>query len=148
MDPFAKKMIRGSFAFAAVMLLMFAALTVVYLHLRPRCSDQIISSAISPDEHWKAAVMEARCGESEPFLTHVNIRPANESIKLGYFSGKAEQGEVFAVEQDAVTAGVQLTWNDATHLTVLCMRCLVIAPKKREERWNNVQISYAPNKNL
>ena len=142
-------MIRGSFAFATVMLLMFAGLTVVYLHVRPRCSDQIVSSATSPDGHWTAAVMEARCGESEPFLTHINIRSANESIKLGYFSGKAEQDEIFAVEQDAVTAGVQLAWNDATHLTVLCMRCLVVAPKKREERWGSVNINYEqPKKNL
>ena len=81
MDPFAKKMIRGSFAFAAVMLLMFVALTVIYLHVRPHCSDQVVSSATSPDGHWTATVMEARCGASEPFLTHGNIRVSQTTIE-------------------------------------------------------------------
>src|SRR5215831_4395837 len=103
-------MLRGSIAFAAMMLLMFAILTVAYLHLRPRCSDQVISSADSQDHRWTASVMEARCGEDQPFLTHVNLRPTGESIKLGYFSGKADAGEVFLVEQDAESAIVSLTW--------------------------------------
>jgi len=135
-------MLRGSVAFAAVMLLMFAALTVVYFHLRPRCSDQVFASATSPDRHWTASVMEARCGEDQPFQTHVNLRPAGESIKLGYFSGKADDGEVFLIEQDTQSANVTLNWTAANRLAISCARCQPAYLKKREEHWRDVNITY------
>src|SRR5215467_16355539 len=113
-------MLRGSVAFAVVMLVMFTALTVVYLHLRPRCSDQVFSSVTSPDHRWTASVMEARCGEDQPFLTHVNLRPAGESIKLGYFSGKADAGEVFLIEKDAQSASITLDWTSQNRLANSC----------------------------
>src|SRR5215510_1120023 len=135
-------MLRGSVAFAAVMLLMFAALTVVYFHLRPRCSDQVFASATSPDRHWTASVMEARCGEDQPFLTHVKLRPAGESIKLGYFSGKADDGEVFLVEQDAESATVSLTWMAPNRLAISCAHCQLAFLRKRQEHWGEVTITY------
>ena|SRR5215469_18383522 len=135
-------MVRGSFAFAAVMVLMFAVLTVAYLHLRPRCSDQVVSSSTSPDRRWTASVMEARCGDESPFLTHVNLRPAGESIKLGYFSGKADDGEVFLVEQDAQSAAVVLQWTAPNRLAVSCNHCQVAFLRKRQERWQDVTITY------
>ena len=142
MDPFARKMLRGSIAFAAVMLLMFAVLTVAYLHLRPRCSDQVVSSTTSPDRRWTASVLEARCGESQPFLTHVNVRPTGESIKLGYFSGKADEGEIFLLEQDAQSANVTLDWTGPDRLAVSCSHCQVAFIKNRQEHWKDLQISY------
>lgn len=142
MDPFARKMLHGSFAFAAVMLLMFAALTVVYLHLRPRCSDQVIAGANSPDGHWAASVMEARCGGDHPFRTHVNLRPAGEAIKLGYFSGKADEGEVFLLEQDAQSANVTLDWTAPNRLAISCNHCQLAFLKKRQEHWGAVTITY------
>ena len=135
-------MVRGSFAFAAVMILMFVVLTVAYLHLRPRCTDQVVSSSTSPDGHWTASVMEARCGETSPFLVHVNLRPAGESIKLGYFSGKADDGEVFLLEQDARSADVTLTWTAPNRLAVSCGHCQVAYLHKRQEHWQDVTISY------
>ena len=136
-------MVRGSFAFAGVMVLMFAVLTVAYLHLRPRCSDQVVSSSTSPDGRWTASVMEARCGDESPFLTHVNLRPARESIKLGYFSGKADDGEVFLVEQDAPSAAVVLQWMAPNRLAVSCNHCQVAFLRKRQERWQDLLITYS-----
>jgi hypothetical protein len=141
-DPFAKKMVRGSLAFAAVMVAMFAALTVVYFHIRPRCSDQVIANQVSPDGHWSAAVMEARCGEDQPFLTHVNLRPAEESIKLGYFSGKADEGEVFMLEQDAQSANIALNWTAPNRLAISCTHCQLAFLRKRQEHWGEVTIAY------
>ncbi|HEY6252826.1 MAG TPA: hypothetical protein VI685_22950 [Candidatus Angelobacter sp.] len=135
-------MVRGSFAFAAVMVLMFAALTVVYLHLRLRCTDQVIYSFTSPDGRWTATVMEARCGDNAPFLTHVNLRPAGASIQLGYFSGRAEGGEVFLLEQDAQSADVNLNWTAPNHLAVSCNHCQVAFLRQRQEHWQDVAISY------
>lgn len=135
-------MLRGSIAFAAMMILLFTVLTVAYLHLRPRCSDQVVSSSTSPDGRWTASVMEARCGETSPFLTHVNLRPANESIKLGYFSGKADDGEMFLLEQDAQSANVTLTWTAPNRLAVSCNHCQVVYLRKRLEHWQDVTISY------
>src|SRR5262249_28238322 len=101
MDPFARKMIFGSFVYGGMMLVMFAVLTVVYLHTRPRCSDRVVAEASDPGKHWTATVMERRCGAEAPFFTHVNLRPAAEELHRGFFSGSATQGEVFVVEQDA-----------------------------------------------
>jgi len=135
-------MVRGSFAYGAFLLLAFAAMTVLYLHYRPRCSDQVVSDQKSPNGRWSAAVMEARCGEDQPFLTHVNLRPAGESIKLGYFSGRAEEGEVFLLEQDAQSADVTLNWTALNHLAISCSHCQLAFLRKRLEQWGKVSISY------
>jgi hypothetical protein len=135
-------MIRGSLFFAAFLILMFAVLTVVYLHLRPRCSDQVVSNSASPDGRWAASVMEARCGEDKPFMTHVNLLPAGESVKLGYFSGKADDGEVFLLEQDAQSADVTLNWTAPNRLAISCNHCQLAFLRKHLQRWKDVEISY------
>lgn len=135
-------MIRGSLFYAAFLIFLFAVLTVVYLHLRPRCTDQVISSSTSPDGRWTASVMEARCGEDQPFLTHVNLRPAGESVKLGYFSGKADEGEVFLVEQDAQSADVTLNWTAQNRLAISCNHCQLAFLRKHQQHWQDVEIAY------
>jgi hypothetical protein len=135
-------MVRGSFAYGAFLIALFAAMTILYLHYRPRCSDQVVSDQKSPDGRWAAAVMEARCGEDQPFLTHVNLRPADESIKLGYFSGRADVGEVFLLEQDAQSADLTLNWTTANHLAISCAHCQMAFLHKRLEQWGSVSISY------
>lgn len=135
-------MIRGSLFYAAFLIFLFAVLTVVYLHLRPRCTDQVISSSTSPDGRWTASVMEARCGEDQPFLTHVNLRPAGESVKLGYFSGKADEGEVFLVEQDAQSADVTLNWTAPNRLAISCNHCQLAFLRKHQQHRQDVEIAY------
>jgi hypothetical protein len=142
MDPFARKMVRGSFAYGGFMIAMFAVMTILYLHYRPRCSDQVVSDQKSPDGRWAGAVMEGRCGENQPFLTHVNLRPAAETIKLGYFSGRAEDGEVFLLEQDAQSADVALQWTSPNHLVISCSHCQLAYLRRRMEQWGSVSISY------
>jgi hypothetical protein len=142
-DPFARKMIRGSLAYGGFMAVLFAVLTVFYLHYRPRCSDRVIADQASPDGRWAAAVMEARCGEDRPFLTHVNLRPAAGPIKLGYFSGKADEGEVFLLEQDAQSANMALQWTAPNRLAISCSHCQLAFLRKRLERWGEVTITYA-----
>lgn len=141
-DPFAKKMIRGSLVYGAFLVAMFAGMTILYLHYRPRCFDQVIADARSPDGHRAAAVMEARCGEDQPFLTHVNLRSAAEPIRLGYFSGKADEGEVFLLEADAQSANVVLNWTGSNRLAISCSHCPLAYLRKRVERWQDVTITY------
>ncbi|MGZ7060977.1 MAG: hypothetical protein ACXVJL_14735, partial [Candidatus Angelobacter sp.] len=62
MDPFARKMVYGSFVYGGMMLVMFAVLTVVYLHTRPRCSDRVVAESTDQAGQWTATVMERRCG--------------------------------------------------------------------------------------
>src|SRR5438132_1386843 len=100
MDPFARKMVYGSFMYGSMMLIMFAVLSVVYFHLRPRCADRVIADTTSAKGQWSATTMERRCGEEAAFYTHVNLRVASQSLKYGFFSGTATEGEVFLVEQD------------------------------------------------
>jgi hypothetical protein len=142
MDPFARKMVYGSFVYGGMLLVMFAVLTVVYLHTRPRCSDRVVAESTDQSGQWTANVMERRCGAEAPFFTHVNLRPAAEDLKTGFFSGSATDGEVFLVEQDVAGAGVTLHWTSPTALLISCPHCSADPARKRDERWGNVNISY------
>jgi hypothetical protein len=142
MDPFAKKMLQGSLAFASGMLVLFAVLTGVYLHVRPPCSDQVVSEAASPDGLQIATLMERRCGDETGFFTHVNLRAAADPTKLAYFSGRAKDGEIFVIEQDARSAAVTLQWVSPKQLTIHCSGCAEATLKKREQRWHDVVITY------
>ena len=87
MDPFARKMVYGSFVYGGMLLVMFAVLTVVYLHTRPRCSDRVVAESTDQSAHWTATLMERRCGAEAPFFTHVNLRPAGKDLNYRFFLG-------------------------------------------------------------
>jgi hypothetical protein len=143
MDPFARKMIVGSFAFGAAMLLMASVLSTIYFHnFRRRCDEAALSETTSPDGQWAAAVMERRCGDESPFFIHVNLRPSKEPIELGFFSGRAEQGEVFVAEEQAQGIEPVLTWHSPNQLTIQCPQCGAARVKKREEHLGAVNIQY------
>jgi hypothetical protein len=142
MDPFARKMILGMLAFGSAMLLFAGALSVVYFHHRPRCGEQVLSQAASPDERWTAVVMQRRCGDESPFFIHVNLLPAAESLRLGYFSGRADEGEVFLAEQESPDAAPELEWSSPTQLTIRCSRCRAALVQKRDEHRGPVQVGY------
>jgi len=143
MDPFARKMWQGAFVYGGIMLVMFAVLTVVYLHTRPRCSDRLVAESSNQNRQWTAAVMERRCGAEAPFITHVNLRAATNDLNRGFFSGSATQGEVFEVELDAVGAGLTLDWTSPTALSISCPHCSRSLIRKHDERWDNITIHYA-----
>jgi hypothetical protein len=142
MDPFAKKMVAGALVFGSVMVLMAAALSVFYIHFYPRCLEQVMAQAASPDQQWIAAAMERRCGTESPFLLHLNLRRAGQPISLGYFSGSASDGEVLVVEEE--TAGVvpELEWTSPRELTIRCSRCSSSFAQKMEERLGPILIRY------
>jgi len=142
MDPFARRMLQGTFVYGGVMLVMFAVLTVVYLHTHPRCSDRVVAEAASPRNQWTAAVLELRCGEDAPFFTHVILRPSEEMLKRGYFSGSVEEGEVFRIEQDAAGAGLALEWTGPDSLVIRCPQCSSSFLRKQENRWQGITINY------
>jgi hypothetical protein len=143
MDPFAKKMIYGALVFGSVMALMAAAVSVVYFHLYPKCAEQVLSQATSPDKKWIAAVLERRCGEESPFLLHVNLRGAEQySVQLGYFSGRATDGEIFVVEGDAAGPLPVLEWTSPSQLTIRCAHCSSAFARKLDERWGTVLVRY------
>jgi hypothetical protein len=137
MDPFARKMILGSFAFAAVMLLMLAALSVFYVHTHPHCTEQVISQIPSPDGRVVAAVIQQRCGEESPFFVHVNLRAAGSPLRLGFFSGRAEDGQVFIAEQDTPETLPEIAWLSAGELRVRCPGC---RNSHVEQRWGPVVV--------
>lgn len=145
MDPFAKKMILGSVAFLIVMLLMLSALSVFYLHAHPRCSEQVLSEAPSPDGRWMATVMSRRCGDEAPFFAHINIRAAGSPLRLGYFSGRAEEGEVFLAEVESFDAAPVVEWISPTELSVHCPHCRLSSAQKRDQHLGLVSIHYEFN---
>jgi hypothetical protein len=142
MDPFARKMWQGAFVYGGIMLVMFAVLTVVYLHTRPRCSDRLVAESTNQNKQWTAAVMERRCGAEAPFFTHVNLRPAGKDLNTGFFSGSATDGEVFVMEQDAASAGITLHWGSPITLSITCPRCSPSLLRKHDEHWGSVTINY------
>ncbi len=142
MDPFARKMWRFSFIFAFGMLVAFIAMSVVYFHARPRCSDTVVSSATSPGQKWAATIMERRCGEESSFFTHVNLTPTGQPEQRGYFFGTVREGEIFRIEDDAQTAGVVLEWKSANQLTIRCAHCTRAMVRQNDVRWETVAITY------
>ena len=137
MDPFAKKMIQGSLAFLAAMLLMLAALSVFYFHTHPRCSDELLSETASPDGRWIAAALLRRCGEESPFLVHVNLRAKDSEISFGFFSGRVEGGEVFIAEQDSPESIPQIKWLSSNEISIQCPTC---RNPHKEEHWQTVTV--------
>lgn len=137
MDPFVKKMIQGSFAFLAAMLLMLATLSVVYFHTHLRCSDEVLAQVPSPDGRWVAAVMRQRCGEESPFVVHVNLRSSGSPLRFGFFSGRASQGQVFEAQQDALEIIPQVGWTSPDELRITCTSC---RDPHREQRWGRIMI--------
>jgi hypothetical protein len=142
MDPFARKMFFGSFVYGSVMLVMFAVLTVIYLHMKPKCSDRLIAEATDSNKQWTAAVMERRCGAEAPFFTHINVRRAAQELKIGFFSGSANEGEIFVVEQDAADAAITLSWSDANILSVQCLHCKAPMIQRHDQQLGAVTIQY------
>jgi hypothetical protein len=142
MDPFARKMVYGSFVYGGMLLVMFAVLTVVYLHTRPRCSDRVVAESTDKSAQWTATLMERRCGAEAPFFTHVNLRPAGKDLSTGFFSGSATEGEVFVLEQDAAGAGLSLHWTSPLALSITCPHCSPRLVSKHDERWGNIVIEY------
>ncbi len=142
MDPFARKMVYGSFLYGGMMLVMFGVLTVVYLHTRPRCSDRIVAESTDSARQWTSTVMERRCGSEAPFFTHVNLRLVKRDLDKGFFSGLATEGEVFVLEQDAAGAGIAVNWTSPTTLSIRCLRCSANLVRKHDERWGDVVINY------
>lgn len=142
MDPFARKMIRSTLIFAAVTVLILAVMTVFYVRIRPRCNDEVLSEIASPDKQWIATVMQRRCGEEAPFYTHVNLRPVQAPIRRAFFTGKANDGEVFRIEQDARSAEITVRWTAPDHVVIGCSHCQMAFLQKKSEHWLNMTISY------
>ena len=141
MDPFARKMWRAGFGFAALMLTLFAVMTVFYVHEWPRCPDRVVAESESPSKNWVAAVLERRCGSEAPFITRVNLRNAGP-LRRGFLSGQAQQGTVFIVEQDAAGAGITAVWSAPGVVTVRCPNCNTALIHQRDQQWGAVKIRY------
>ena|SRR5450432_685937 len=114
MDPFARKMWRAGFAYGGMMLAMAAALTIVYVHNRPRCGDRIVGESTSPDRRWTATVLERRCGEDAPFLTQVNLRDGDTELQRGYIPARQRETTSFQLnrmlrERDCTSTGATPT---------------------------------------
>ena len=142
MDPFARKMVLGAVTFGTIMALMAAALSVVYFHERPRCSEQVLAESPDPGRQWTAAALQRRCGEDSPFLVHVNVRPAAAPIQLGYFSGKVAEGEVFVAEQASPDVVPDMDWTASNALTIRCRDCRASQVRKREDHIGAIAIRY------
>lgn len=135
-------MVLGAVAFGSTMLLMAGTLAVVYFHMRPRCDDQVLAETESPDRQWVATVFERKCNDPSEWLVHVNLRRATEPIRVGYFSGEAKDGEVFAFELESKDQIPMVEWTAPHQLRINCPRCRQSSIRKREERWQSVQVLY------
>ena len=142
MDPFARKMVYGSFMYGGMMLAMFGVLSAVYFHIRPRCTDRVVAEVAAPGQQWTAMIMERRCGEEAAFFTHVNLHSTARPQKYGFFSGRATEGEIFLIEQDSQAAGISVQWSTPDQITIQCSRCASMPTNRREEKWGTVTVHY------
>jgi hypothetical protein len=76
-------------------------------------------------------------------LLHVNLRPAEEPIRLGYFSGHAGEGEIFLVEEETAADAPALEWSSPDQLDIRCPRCNSAFARTMNERWRSIHIRYA-----
>jgi hypothetical protein len=144
MDPFARNMLRSTAAFAVALLVIFAVMTLAYLHVHPQCPDAVLGQAESPSHRFIATLLQRRCGEESPFITQVNLRGASQDLPQGFLSGEVEKGIVFRMEQDAAGAGLTLSWSGPAELTIRCPRCETRFVQQRATRWEQVTIRYEP----
>lgn len=141
-DPFARKMIFASLFYGGALLVMFAVLTMFYMHMRQKCSDRVVAEFTDPGKRWTASVMERRCGAEAPFITHVNLEPAGQEVKTGFFSGMTQEGEIFSVQQDAASTALAVSWSNPTTLRIQCAHCSAVLTGKREKHFGSISIQY------
>ena len=144
MALFDRRTIIASLAFGLTTLLVVSATSMIYYHYRPPCSEAVAFESISPDGQWSAAMMERRCGDELPFIVHVNLRRLGEPIRVGYLSGRAEHGDVFAVERDTADPEPALEWNALRELRIQCPSCRAAQVRMREEHWGPITVRYEP----
>jgi hypothetical protein len=123
-----------------LIILLIAGLATFYLHMHPRCSDAVVSESTSPDHQWTASLMQRKYAKDGSLVTHLNLRPANRSVRPGFFSGTVDEGEVYTLKGDAHDLHLALAWDSAAQLTIQCSNCA--NQSKREERWGNISIKY------
>lgn len=143
MDPFARNMLRSTLAFAIALAIIFAAMSLTYLHLRPLCPDHVLAQAESATNHqWTATLLQRRCQGDSPFVTQVNLRRSADSLPRGFLSGQINRNNVFIVEQDAAGAGLTLSWTAPDELTIRCPHCDPAFVRLRQTQWGQVRILY------
>jgi hypothetical protein len=87
-------------------------------------------------------VLERRCGDDQPFYVHVNLSAAGEPIRVAFFSGRSEEGEVFVAEEETRDTKPELLWTSPTELTIRCTQCRVSMVRRKDPRWNNIDVRY------
>ena len=142
MDPFARNMLRSTAAFAIALVVIFAVMTVAYVHIHPQCPDAVLAQAKSPSHRFVASVLQRRCGEESPFITQVSLGDASQAVPRGFLSGEVKKGIVFRMEQDAAGAGLTLNWTSPAELTIYCPRCETRFIQQQDPRWEQVTIRY------
>lgn len=142
MDPFARNMLRSTLAFAIALLIIFAAMSITYLHLRPLCPDHVLAQEENATSQWTAAVLQRRCQGDSPFVTQVNLRRSAGALARGFLSGQVGRNNVFMVEQDAAGAGLTLSWTAPDQLTIRCPHCDPAFIRQRQTHWGPVRILY------
>jgi hypothetical protein len=142
MDPFARNMLRSTFAFAIALLVIFSVMTVAYVHIHPQCPDAVLAQAESPSRKFVATVSQRRCGEESPFITQISVREGSRDLSRGFLSGEVNQGVVFRVEQDAAGAGIGVNWIGPKELTIRCPRCDARFVQQQSPTWGQVKIQY------
>jgi hypothetical protein len=142
MDPFARNMLRSTLAFAIALLIIFAAMSITYLHLRPLCPDHVLVQTESVANQWTATVLQRRCQDDSAFVTQVNLRRSTDALRRGFLSGQVSRNNVFKVEQDAAGAGLNLNWTAPDELTIRCPYCDPAFVRQRQMQWGSVRIVY------
>lgn len=133
----------GPWTMMILIILLLGALAAFYLHMRPAYSDVAVIESKSPDGRWIASVMQRKHNKDGSLTAHVNLRSAaDSSIRHGFFSGIAGEGEVFTLKGDAHDLHIGLAWDSATQLTIQCPNCTNVS--KSEQQWGIVSIKVQP----
>src|SRR5215510_5107949 len=137
-----RRTIVAALAFGFAILVMLGAMSMTqYPNYPLRYSEAVFSESISPDEQWSAALIERRCGD-DPLIIHVNVRRVGDPIRVGYWSGRADKDDIFALEQENTDPYPTVEWNTPRQLTIRCPGCPARRVKMRQEQWGPITVHY------
>jgi hypothetical protein len=72
----------------------------------PLCGEDVVADKASPDGKFVAVTFARNCGATTPFVTHVNLRAANERFNAGW-DGTIRKSEILSVRN---LEPVEIVW--------------------------------------
>jgi hypothetical protein len=96
--------------------------------------EEIITSAVSPDQRYIATAFQHSWGPPPKHATYVSIRPSSSAFK----TKTSDFDAVFEVEGPRA---VGVLWDTSSQLRIVCVGCGRDSVVRHDTRWQDVAVS-------